>query len=88
MAYVRIAPEPCASKIEPQRVKAHFIGYAEQGWMFWQPNTNTDLDKADLCEDLPTTLFGNPPTGSLNIDGDDAVKTRFCSQRGRLSSGS
>ncbi|SGZ07927.1 BQ5605_C030g10753 [Microbotryum silenes-dioicae] len=87
MAYVRIAPEPCASKIEPPRVKAHFIGYAEQGWMFWQPNTNTDLDKADLCEDLPTTLFGNPPTGSLNIDGDDAVKQDFALNGAALAPG-
>ncbi|SGY54348.1 BQ5605_C006g03868 [Microbotryum silenes-dioicae] len=92
VAYVRIAPERRASKIEPPRVKARFIGYAEQGWMFWRPDTNTvfvsddanfdessfklhrgNSDDADLREDSPTTLFGDPPTGSLNIDGDDAA---------------
>ncbi|SGZ22201.1 BQ5605_C022g09451 [Microbotryum silenes-dioicae] len=34
VAYVRIAPERRPSKIEPPRVKARFIGYADQGWMF------------------------------------------------------
>ncbi|SGZ32128.1 BQ5605_C043g12086 [Microbotryum silenes-dioicae] len=96
VAYVRIAPERRASKIEPPRVKARFIGYAEQGWMFWRPDTNTvfvsddanfdessfelhrgNSDDADLREDSPTTLFGNPPTGSLDIDGDDAVEQDF-----------
>ncbi|SGZ29890.1 BQ5605_C053g12608 [Microbotryum silenes-dioicae] len=96
VAYVRIAPERRASKIEPPRVKARFIGYAEQGWMFWRPDTNTvfvsddanfdessfelhrgNSDDADLREDSPTTLFGDPPTGSLDIDGDDAVEQDF-----------
>ncbi|SGY65996.1 BQ5605_C004g02611 [Microbotryum silenes-dioicae] len=96
VAYVRIAPERRASKIEPPRVKARFIGYAEQGWMFWRPDTNTvfvsddanfdessfelhrgNSDDADLREDSPTTLFGDPPTRSLDIDGDDAVEQDF-----------
>ncbi|SGY54919.1 BQ5605_C006g03931 [Microbotryum silenes-dioicae] len=96
VAYVRIAPERRASKIEPPRVKARFIGYAEQGWMFWRPDTNTvfvsddanfdessfelhrgNSDDADLREDSPTTLFGDPPTGSLDIDGNDAVEQDF-----------
>ncbi|SCZ87634.1 BZ3500_MvSof-1268-A1-R1_Chr2-2g05100 [Microbotryum saponariae] len=90
VAYVRIAPERRASKIEPPRVKARFIGYAEQGWMFWRPDTNTvfvsddanfdessfelhrgDSDEADLREDSPTTLFGDPPADFLDVDGDD-----------------
>ncbi|SGY88342.1 BQ5605_C138g13412 [Microbotryum silenes-dioicae] len=49
---------------------ARFIGYAEQGWMFWRPDTNTVFDS-------PTTLFGDPPTGSLDIDGNDAVEQDF-----------
>ncbi|SCV72970.1 BQ2448_6895 [Microbotryum intermedium] len=51
VAYVRIPPERRASKIEPPRIKARFIGYTDQGWRFWRPDTNVVFVSDDATFD-------------------------------------
>ncbi|SGY60448.1 BQ5605_C007g04433 [Microbotryum silenes-dioicae] len=81
VAYVRIAPERRASKIEPPRVKACFIGYVEHGWMFWRPNTNTVFvsDDANFDESSFELHRGN---------SDDSLSTSSGSWHRRSSDGS
>ncbi|SGZ22885.1 BQ5605_C022g09555 [Microbotryum silenes-dioicae] len=81
VAYVRIAPERRASKIEPPRVKARFIGYAEQGWMFWRPDTNTVI-----CQ-LVEQDFALDGAGRAQAPGTDDRATAPIAARRALAPG-